>query len=124
MSDAPDRRAQDRLEIDGGKVYYKMSFASDLFGRYQGPLDLIDISKSGSGFIAYPPIYNNDGIKIKVKFPGEKALNLKAKVMWTAENQDGKTIRIGVMFMPFGSRREYNPPGNLARLNKLNEKYN
>ena len=124
MPDLWERRAQDRLELRESEVYFKQNGLMRTFNRYLGPKEMIDISKSGMGFVTTLPVSLSETVRVKVKIPGEPVLKLQGEVRWVKEADDENEKRIGVQFMPFGNGRRYNSPVSLVQLSLLSGKDN
>ena len=118
-----DKRTQVRLKIPEGRVSYKNALGFDLFTTYTGPGELLDISKSGAGFIIGQPLELEDLIKVKIHIPGEKNLILRGQVRWVEADAESGRHRVGMQFAPYGYRRDYNSPNKLTRLGRLGEIY-
>ncbi len=118
-----DKRTQIRLRIQDGRLKYKHDLGFTMFSQYKESGDLLDISKSGAGFLITKPLNLQDLIKVKILIPGEQSLVLRGQVRWIgAEKVSGKQ-RVGMQFAPYGNRRDYNSPNKLARLSRLSEIY-
>jgi hypothetical protein len=109
--------------IPGSEIYYKPKKALGFLYKYHGPQKLIDISKSGAGFIASLPISRIPDINVMVKVPGEDTIKLKGTVKWKSGGMEPGKIRMGMQFLPFGKSRIYNSPISLAKLSLLNNKF-
>jgi hypothetical protein len=118
-----DKRTQVRLRIPNGRVRYKNALAFGLFHTYIGPGELLDISKSGAGFIIGQPLDLEELIKVKIHIPGEKSLILRGQVRWVEADTGSGRHRVGMQFAPYGYRRDYNSPNKLTRLGRLGEIY-
>lgn len=123
MDDPLDRRTQERMMIPGSEIYYKPKKPFGFLYKYHGPQKLIDISKSGAGFIASLPISRIPNINVRVKVPGEDIIKLKGTVKWKSGGMEPGKIRMGIQFLPFGKSRIYNSPISLAKLSLLNHKF-
>ena len=123
MEEPLDRRTQDRIMIPGSEIYYKPKRTFGFLYKYHGPQKLIDISKSGAGFIASLPISRIPDLDVKVKVPGEDIIKLKGTVVWKSGVMEPGRIRMGMQFFPFGKSRIYNSPISLAKLSLLDHKF-
>jgi len=124
MSNPVDRRTQVRFKIPESEIYYKLNGSFSFLNRYVGPMDLIDISKSGAGFFGMPPLNKNDVVRLQIKLPEFEGLKLKGIVRWTRDDPETGALRIGIQFSPFGTGREYNSLQMLETLGKLSEQFN
>jgi c-di-GMP-binding flagellar brake protein YcgR len=124
MADEKDRREIERVEIPNGSVYYKPDAHLNLLNRYAGPEVLIDISKSGAGFIVSHDLNRNENIRVKLMIPGEKDITLQGYVKWitSAETSLGKN-RVGIQFLPFGYHGKYNAIDKLKKLGSIEFKF-
>jgi len=118
-----DKRKQTRLRIPESKIRYKHDLGFSLFNQYIGPGDLMDISKSGAGFVISRPVNLEDLIKVKIHIPGEKNLILRGQVKWVEPDTETGRHRVGMQFAPYGYRREYNSLNKLTRLKHLSQIY-
>ena len=119
MNQISDKRTQPRISFSNTPVSIKRSkLFNNLFFYYENN-ELIDLSKSGAGLISSKPLNKGDAIKIKVKFPEDKNLDLKGTIRWANPLNSNNSVRIGMQFNPFGSNRNYNSLENLERLNIL-----
>jgi len=118
-----DKRTQIRFRIPKGRLKYKHDIGFTAFSQYEETGDLLDISKSGAGFLSTKPLYLQDLIKIKILIPGEQNLVLRGQVKWVVANKVSGRQRVGMQFAPYGNRRDYNAPNKLARLSHLSEIY-
>jgi len=119
MNQLSDKRTQPRKFFSNTPVSIKRSTTfSFIITNYENN-ELVDLSKSGAGIITSRPLKKGETIKIKVKLPGEKKLDLKGIIRWINPLNGSKSFRIGMQFNPFGDKRNYNSLKNLERLNTL-----
>jgi hypothetical protein len=123
MNEHDDRREQLRLEIPEATTYAKTESWFNLISMYDGPGRLLDLSKSGAGFETVKKVEKDDLLRVRIDIPGEETLVLKGHVRWTAPVAWNGKLRVGIQFMPYGRRRQYNSPFALASLQVLQEKY-
>jgi len=117
-----DRRTQPRIIIQNSSVLYRNQGMLNLFYRYSGPSELVDISKSGAGFKVQKAVNTYEHIRVKIFIPGEKEYLLHGEVRWIMDTTPLGNNRIGIQFSPFGYRSHYNSPESLIRLGRLIEK--
>ena len=119
-----DKRTQIRMRIPDSKVKYKQLLGFTIFNQYLGPGELLDISKSGAGFVIRDPINLDIPVKVKIHIPGEKLLILIGQIKWIEQDAASGRHRVGMQFSPYGHRRDYNAPNKLSRLGKLSQNFN
>jgi hypothetical protein len=116
-----DRRYFKRVQIPGTQVRYKKSNGLSLLKNYSIGDDLINVSKSGVAFHMHEKTAFGEPVQMKISFPDGKDLNIKGKVRWQKGlNGSGKKT-IGVMFDPFGLKKEYNSMKTLEYLRHLKD---
>lgn len=120
MKKSADRQTQTRMIFPNTSLFIKQTESFVKQFSYDGPNEIVNLSKSGAGFISALRLKKDENIKLKIKFPGEKDLVLKGKVKWIDQINGNGTYRYGIQFHPFGHRKHYNSFENLKRLNNLN----
>ena len=123
MNRKENRRTLDRVQIPEGSIYYKPDTQMYIFNRYVGPENLIDISKSGAGFVISHDLHKNDYVVVKVILPGEKNMTLHGHIKWVISDEKNGKNRVGMQFSPYGFDKKYNSYDKLKRLGKLNSKF-
>ena len=119
MNQSSDKRTQPRIKFSNTPVsLYTSKIFSNIFSGNEKS-ELVDLSKSGAGIISSKPLKKGETIKIKVKLPEEKNLDLKGTIRWVNPLNSNKLFRIGMQFNPFGNKRNYNSLEYLERLNIL-----
>ena len=123
MNDSNDRRYIDRIIIPGAKVYYKKTSRFSCFTKFQGPLQLTDITKSAISVPKKLPFPKKIDLELKIIMPENEALSMKGKVRGIKEDANGKFVNTIIQFNPFGSEKEYNSFRTKKRLDQFLNKY-
>ena len=107
MTDFKERRNYPRVRVEGAQVAYKRKAGFDLFNRYSPTLQMKDLAKGGICFETGLQLERGLIVEIKLALPGEKTINVKGKIVWSEDSEDGNTFA-GVQFLPFGKGKQYN----------------
>ena len=116
-----ERRSINRIEIPGVSLRFKFARGVNVLKNYSNAPDILNMSKSGIAFKANQDAGYGDSIQLKLTFPDGKNINLKGKVRWAQEANGGSTKAIGVLFDPFGLKRQYNSIKALEYLRNLKD---
>lgn len=116
-----ERRSIYRIEIPGASLRYKLFKGVNVLKNYSSSPDILNVSKSGIAFKAHESAGYGDPVHIKISFPDGKDVNLKGKVRWSKKINGGNFKSIGVLFDPFGSKRQYNSIKVLEYLRSLKD---
>lgn len=116
-----ERRSINRIEIPGVSLRFKFARGVNVLKNYSNAPDILNMSKSGIAFKANLDADYGDSIQLKLSFPDGKNINLKGKVRWAQEANGGSTKAIGVLFDPFGLKRQYNSIKALEYLRSLKD---
>jgi Tfp pilus assembly protein PilZ len=103
-----ERRTFDRCAIEDGHVRYVEAFNLGLFKKYSSELPLKDISQSGIRIEVNKFRKPGDEIDMLIDIPGYPSIQIRGHVRWIQEFENPKKIEIGILFLPFGSSKEYN----------------
>ena len=116
-----ERRSINRIEIPGVSLRFKFARGVNVLKNYSNAPDILNMSKSGIAFKANQDAGYGDSIQLKLTFPDGKNINLKGKVRCAQEANGGSTKAIGVLFDPFGLKRQYNSIKALEYLRNLKD---
>ncbi len=122
-----ERRKYKRIKIPGTKVNYIqiiIFFSKKRYCEEFCPVE--DISRGGIRFLCRRLFSAfKKKISMQIYIPGEKSyLNLTGRVKWKSLNpSENYQYKIGVQFIPFGEKKEYNNPDTLKRINELLQKF-
>jgi len=120
MTDKSDeRRSIHRIEVPGASLRFKFSRGVNVLKNYSNAPDILNVSKSGIAFKSSQAAGYGDTIQMKLSFPDGKNINLKGKVRWAREANGSSFKSIGVLFDPFGLKRQYNSIKALEYLRSL-----
>lgn len=116
-----ERRSINRIEVPGASLRFKFARGVNVLKNYSNSPDILNVSKSGIAFKSSQKAGYGDAIHLKLSFPDGKNINLKGKVRW-AKDANGSGIKsIGVLFDPFGLKRQYNSIKALEYLRSLKD---
>ena len=116
-----DRRSFNRIEMPGTQVRYKKNRGLALFKNYSSIDDIINVSKSGICFHMQEDARYGEPVQMRLSFPDGHSLKLKGKVRWQNSTNGGVQSTIGILFDPFGTKKEYNPMKALEYLRNLKD---
>ncbi|MCB0282284.1 MAG: PilZ domain-containing protein [Calditrichae bacterium] len=108
MKKEEERRSFERVELPGVSVRYKVSKGLSVLKNYSQAETVINLSKSGIAFYMKQPANFGTPVEMKLSFPDGNDLLLKGKIRWKKNTNGSGNETTGVMFNPFGSKREYN----------------
>lgn len=108
MSKDNERRSFERIEIPGASVRYKISKGLGLIKNYSHSEGILNLSKSGIAFNMRHSVVFGTPLEMKISFPDGNDLHLKGKIRWQKNTNGSGRETIGVMFNPFGSKKQYN----------------
>ena len=103
-----DRRSFERIRIPGASVRYKITRGFNLLKNYSGSSEILNLSKSGMAFHINQPVSFGTPLEMKISFPDGNDLFLKGKLRWRKNTNGHNNETAGVLFNPFGSKKEYN----------------
>jgi hypothetical protein len=108
MNKNKERRSFERIEVPGASVRYRIAKGLGLLKNYSHSEEIINLSKSGIAFNVKHPAGYGTPLEMKVTFPDGNGLYLKGKIRWQKNSNGSGHETIGVMFEPFGSKKQYN----------------
>jgi hypothetical protein len=117
--ESDERRSIHRIEIPGVSLRFKFSKGVNVLKNYSVAPDILNVSKSGIAFKTKQRAGYGDAVQLKLSFPDGKNISLKGKVRWSKEVNGGGSKSIGVLFDPFGLKRQYNSIKALEYLRSL-----
>jgi hypothetical protein len=121
MEEHSDRRYMERYQISGAEVLYRSQSTSRIWSKFQGPVSVVNLSKSGICFKTAKKMVTGEQYEIKVLIPKERKIKLKGKIVWTTSSYQQKATLAGMHFLPFGGDKKYNPLSSLTRLRNATE---
>jgi len=124
MARNAEKRRCRRFEIPGGEVRYKkiglFSFQKDFSEAYP----VLNVSKGELAFVCEKKLRRGTKLTVQLLTPNEIPLNLRSRVRWQGQWAGKSAFRAtDVEFMPFGTRRGWNPLEALNVLRRLNAHY-
>lgn len=108
MQKAKDRRYAERVNLTDGKIFYRKLDGILKFPRYQGPVNLDDLSKST---ISIPVVLNyarKTQIELKILVPGFPEIYLKGSVLGFEEDHNHGISKTIIQILPYGYGKTYN----------------
>ncbi|KAA3614861.1 MAG: PilZ domain-containing protein [Calditrichaeota bacterium] len=115
-----ERRSFKRIKIPGAQVRYKKSRGLTVLKNYSSVDNILNVSKSGISFHMPEDAKFGESVQMRITFPDGNDLNLKGRVRWQ-KPLNGSEQTIGVLFDPFGSKKQYNPMKALDYLRNLKD---
>ena len=121
-----EKRACERFIIPGSAVAYKVH---GFFTRNQPFTDSLypvtDLSKGGLSFLSDTPLKENKEVSILLHTSEkENPVQLEGKIAYVVINPAGSyRYRVGLKFLPFGTKNGFNPLENLKRLEELEKTF-
>jgi hypothetical protein len=74
--------------------------------------------------VLFPMAFNTgEEVLVELHAPGEKAIKLHSKVIWTSPVPLSNDILTGLEFLPFGEDKDLNPPEAMGVLRRLYARY-
>lgn len=108
MENSNERRYADRVNVPQGKIFYRKLEKFMQLSRYQGPVQLDDMTKSTVSIPVHLNYPRHTPVELKISAPGFPDICLKGKVMeYEEDNRSGMTKTI-IQIMPFGYGKIYN----------------
>ena len=117
--ESDERRSIHRIEVPGTSLRFKFFKGVNVLKNYSSSPDIINVSKSGIAFKTQQSAGYGDSIHMKLSFPDGNNVNLKGRVRWARETNGSHSKAIGVLFAPFGLKRQYNSIKALEYLRSL-----
>ncbi len=123
MAKYVEKRKCRRFEIPGAEVKYKKIGLLILIKDFSKSCPVLNVSKGGLAFMCEKKLRRGMKLMVQLLVPDEIPLNLRSKVQWQGESAGTVFRTLGVQFMPFGPRRNWNPVDALDVLGRLDEQY-
>ena len=119
--ESDERRSIHRIEVPGASLRFKFHKGVNVLKNYSSSPDIINVSKSGLAFKTKQSAGYGDSIHMKLTFPDGNNINLKGRVRWARETNGSGSKSVGVLFDPFGLKRQYNSIKALEYLRSLKD---
>lgn len=123
MTHSVEKRKCRRFEIPGGKAKLKKNGLLTVFRRFSKEYSVFNMSKGGLAFICAEKFRPGDKLMVQLSAPNEAPLTLRSRVLANGQPEDSAFELVGVEFMPFGNRKDWNCMESLDVLRKLDEQY-
>ena len=117
-----ERRTFDRYSYDGAVVRFIKGKNLGILKKFSQNYPMKDISRSGMRFEF--DRYKDPGslMDVIVDIPGESNIHIRGNIQWVMEFDNSQKYEIGILFAPYGHRREYNPFRSKDRLKNMLKK--
>ena len=118
-----EKRKYRRFEIPGGLVKIGKVSGYPSLKAFSQPYPVLNTSIKGIN-VLFPMVFNTgEEIVVELHAPGEKAIRLRSKVIWTNPVPLSNDILTGFEFFPFGTDKGLNPPEAMSVLRRLYARY-
>ena len=104
-----DRRVFTRIKIPGAKIQYRKIGLRNLLNILSKPTHIKNLSKSGICFSLDDKLRYGDPIVMKIQFPDGKNIRLRGEIRWQNGLNSDTALHVGVQFLAFGAKTDYNP---------------
>ena len=119
MENSNERRYADRINVPEGRIFYRKLEKFMSLSRYQGPVQLEDMTKSTLSIPVHLPYKIHTQVEVKISAPGYSDICIKGQVQdFELDNKTGNTKTI-IQIMPFGQGRIYNSFKTKKKLDKF-----
>jgi len=102
MPEFKERRNYQRIQVTDATVAYRVHSYLDIFNRYSNKLPVKDIAKSGICFETKRAVNRGKIVDLKIVIPGQKKIQFKGNVVWSANIKINGSVFTGIQFLPFG----------------------
>jgi hypothetical protein len=124
MTHFVERRKYRRFEIPGGTVKLgKTPGYPSLFKPPSKTYPLMNACIGGINILCSMALNTGEDFLLELQAPGEKAVKLRSRVIWTNPVPLSKDILTGFELFTFGENRDQNPPETMGVLRRLYARY-
>ena len=123
MSKLVERRKYRRFGIPGGEAKIGRLSGYALLKPFSKPYPVLNMCIGGANILCNREFDTGEDLMLEVYAPDEKAMRLRAKVIWSNSVPISNDILIGLAFSPFGDERHLNPSDAMLVLRKLYARY-
>lgn len=118
-----ERRKYRRFEIPKGVTKIIKGTGHTFLKSFSRSYPLLNACVGGVN-VLFPMVFNaGEELLLELRAPGEKAIRLRSKVIWTNPVPLSKDILTGFEFFPFGDDRDLNPPETMSVMRRLYARY-
>lgn len=118
-----ERRKYRRFEIPGGLAKIGKISGYPSFKTFSTPYPILNACIGGVNILC-PGVFNTgEELMLELLAPGEKAIRLRSKVVWTNPVPLSNDILTGFEFFPFGDDKDLNPLEAMSVLRRLYARY-
>ena len=118
-----ERRRFRRFEIPSGEARYKKIARPKLIKYFSKSYPVLNLGVGGLAVLSREVLRNGEAVIIQLTAPGEKLLNLRSRVIWQNPVALRNDMVMGLEFMEFGNRKDFNSPDALNVLRRLYARY-
>ena len=123
MAQFVERRKYRRFEIPGGLAKIGKLSGYPSLKPFSTHYPLINGCIGGANILC-PRVFNTgEDLMLELHAPGEKAIRLRSKVIWTNPVPLSEDILTGFEFFPFGEDKNLNQPEAMGVLRRLYARY-
>ena len=124
MSQIIERRKYRRFEVPGGTAKIgKITGYPSIFKPLSKTCPLINACIGGVNILCTRALNTGEDFLIELLAPGEEAIRLRSKVIWTNPVPLSRDILTGFELFPFGEDRDQNPSEAMGVLRRLYARY-
>ena len=123
MARVIERRKYRRFEIPGGTVKIGKITSHLSYKPFSKSYPILNVCISGVNILCTKALNTGEDIYLELNAPGENAIRLRSKVVWTSPVPLSKDILTGLKIYPFGEGKDFNPPEALSVLRRLYARY-
>ncbi len=118
-----ERRKYRRFEIPGGTAKIVKAQGFSLLKPFTSSFPLMNACMGGVNILCSKELNTGDNLLLELNAPGEKAIRVRAKVIWANPVPLSNDVLTGFELASFGDDRNLNPPEVMNVLRRLYAKY-
>ena len=123
MAHVVERRKYRRFEIPGGLIRIGKITSHPSHKPFSNSYPILNACIGGVNILCTKAFNTGEDLNLELRAPGENAIRLRSKVVWTSPVPLSKDILTGIKIYPFGEGRDFNPPEALGVLRRLYARY-
>ena len=123
MTRLVERRKYRRFEIPGGAVKIGKIESYPSYKPFSRSYPILNACIGGVNILCTKALNTGEDLHLELHAPGEKAVRLRSKVIWTAPVPLSRDLLTGFTIYPFGEGKDFNPPEALVILRRLYARY-
>jgi hypothetical protein len=118
-----ERRALERVKINGAAIFYRLVNDLKVINRFLGPEPLEDLTWGSLRFATDKSIPPGEILDVEISIPGENKLRLRGCVIWMSDMPINQKFYAVVQFLAYGTTKPYNSIKIKERLKQIVDKY-